>query len=157
MLDINLIREKPEIVKASEKRRGHDLKVVDEILRLDEQWKKELQKMQELNHQRNVVSEEINQAKKAKNEALAKKKMMEKLSVKTLFIGREVFFSIKKPKILILASTAGQKEEPPFLIKKNFWNLAVLVLYTLLFTGKILIFPTGHGNPDIKYYLIQKF
>ncbi len=77
MLDINLIREKPELVRASEKRRGHDLKLVDEVLKLDEQWRNELQKKEELNRHRNIVSQEINQAKKQKNEALAKKKIKE--------------------------------------------------------------------------------
>lgn len=77
MLDINLLREKPELVRASEKRRGHDLKLVDEVLKLDEQWREELKKKEELNHHRNVVSQEINQAKKQKNEAQAKKKIKE--------------------------------------------------------------------------------
>jgi len=77
MLDINLIRGKPELVRASEKRRGHDLKLVDEVLKLDEQWRNELQKKEELNRHRNIVSQEINQAKKQKNEALAKKKIKE--------------------------------------------------------------------------------
>ena len=42
MLDINLLREKPELVKASEKKRGRDPKIVDEVLKKDEAWKKEL-------------------------------------------------------------------------------------------------------------------
>ncbi|HLC88648.1 MAG TPA: serine--tRNA ligase [Candidatus Nanoarchaeia archaeon] len=77
MLDINLIREKPELVRASEKKRGHDSKLVDEVLKLDGQWRDELKKKEGLNHHRNLVSEEINQAKKQKNEALAKKKIKE--------------------------------------------------------------------------------
>jgi len=78
MLDINFVREHPEIVRVSEKRRGHDLKIVDEVLQLDEQWKKSLKEMEALKHKRNVVSEEINQAKKAKQEkvAVAKIKQM---------------------------------------------------------------------------------
>ncbi len=75
MLDINLIRQHPEQVKASEKRRKHDPALVDEVLRLDEQWKKKQKEVEELKHRRNVVSEEINAAKKAKNELLALKKI----------------------------------------------------------------------------------
>lgn len=75
MLDINFVRENPELVKKSEKRRGHDLKIVDKVLDLDQQWKDQLQIMEKLKHQRNVVSEEINQAKKAKKEELAQKKI----------------------------------------------------------------------------------
>ena len=77
MIDINFIRNNQEIVKASEKKRGHDLKLVDKVLKQDEEWKKELQVMQKLNQQRNIVSQEINKAKKAKDEKLAKKKIAE--------------------------------------------------------------------------------
>ena len=64
MLDINYVRENPEIVQASEKRRGHDLQIVAKLLELDSEWKKELRTVETLKHQRNVVSEEINTAKK---------------------------------------------------------------------------------------------
>lgn len=77
MLDINLLREHPEMVKASEKKRGRDPKGVDEVLNLDGQWRKELKKVEELKHKRNVVSEEINKAKKVSNNALADKKIKE--------------------------------------------------------------------------------
>ena len=46
MLDINLLREKPKLVKNSEKKRGNDVKLVDEVLLLDEKWKKELKAME---------------------------------------------------------------------------------------------------------------
>lgn len=75
MLDINYVRENPDLVKKSEKRRGHDLKIVDKVLDLDKQWKDQLQIMEKLKHQRNVVSEEINQAKKNKKEEQAQKKI----------------------------------------------------------------------------------
>ena len=45
MLDINFLREKPELVKSSETRRGRDPKIVDEVLKTDELWKKELNGM----------------------------------------------------------------------------------------------------------------
>ena len=77
MLDINLVREKPEIVKASEKRREHDPKIVETVLDFDEKWRNELKVMEKLKHYRNVVSEEINKAKKAKNEPEAVKKIKE--------------------------------------------------------------------------------
>lgn len=76
MLDINFIRENKEAVKASEKKRGREPHIVDKVLELDEEWKKELKVMEELKHQRNVVSEEINQAKKQKKEKLAEEKIM---------------------------------------------------------------------------------
>lgn len=81
MLDINFVREHPEIVKQSEKHRGHDLVLVDEVLRLDEQWRKALKEVEKRKHQRNVVSEEINAAKKTKEEKKAATKIQEMRSV----------------------------------------------------------------------------
>src|SRR3989338_4360620 len=75
MLDINVIRQHPDAVKASEKRRYHDPKLVDQILHLDEDWKKKKKDVEEFKHLRNVVSEEINAAKKAKDSILADKKI----------------------------------------------------------------------------------
>ncbi len=77
MLDINLLREKPAVVKASEKKRGKDPKTVEEVLLLDSKWKKELKVMEKLKHKRNVVSLEINKVKKAGKETEAKKKIKE--------------------------------------------------------------------------------
>ena len=75
MLPITLFREQPEIVKASEKKRGKDPAVVDEILNYDKKWRAGLKKFEVLKHQRNVVSQEINQAKKKKDEKTAKQKI----------------------------------------------------------------------------------
>lgn len=77
MLDIRVVREHPEAVKVSEKKRGRNPEIVDQVLKLDESWKKELKKVEELKHQRNVVSQEINQAKKNKKEKEAIKKIKE--------------------------------------------------------------------------------
>lgn len=77
MLDINFIRENPQIVKNSEQRRNHDVKNIDQILQLDLDWRKTLKSLEELKHHRNVVSEEINKAKKAKNDSLANQKIQE--------------------------------------------------------------------------------
>jgi len=77
MLDINLVRENPAMVKASEKKRGKDPIVVDAVRQYDEQWRKALKNVEELKHRRNIVSEEINQAKKARKESLAQQKIKE--------------------------------------------------------------------------------
>jgi seryl-tRNA synthetase len=83
MLDINFVRENPEVVKASEKKRGHDLKLVDQLLGFDKNWRKELKVMETLKRTRNLVSEEINQAKKSSNSSLAEKKIKEMKKVVT--------------------------------------------------------------------------
>src|SRR3989338_8721820 len=75
MLDIHFVREHPDIVKASEKKRNRDPQLVDEVLAADERWRKMLKDVEKLKHQRNVVSEEINQAKKNKDEQNANAKI----------------------------------------------------------------------------------
>ena len=66
MININILREKPELIKESEKKRNRNPEVVDHILKADEDWKKELKKIKQLKHQRNIVSQEINQLIKEK-------------------------------------------------------------------------------------------
>ncbi len=77
MLDINLVRDSPDTIKANEVKRSRNPGVVDEVLSYDQQWRKALKQVEGLKHKRNVVSEEINQAKKAKKEALAQQKIKE--------------------------------------------------------------------------------
>ena len=81
MLDITFLRENPELVKKSEKHREHDPKLVDDVLKLDVKWKKELKLMEKLNHQRNIVSQDINQAKKDKDNKTANAKIKEMRTV----------------------------------------------------------------------------
>src|SRR3989344_7652316 len=100
MLDIKMVREHPALVKVSEKKRNHDLSIVDQVLKLDDDWRKELKITEELNRKRNVVSEEINQSKKKKDEKTAQKKIKEM---------REIIDTIK----------ANEKETDHFLCKRN--------------------------------------
>jgi len=65
MLDIATIRESPKIVKASLKKRNLPEKQVDEVLKLDEEWRKLKGDADSLRAKRNKISEEINAAKKA--------------------------------------------------------------------------------------------
>jgi seryl-tRNA synthetase len=65
MLDINLIREKPEVVRKSLTDRQMDPGPVDEILALDEQRRQLIQKVEALKAERNAVSKEIGRMKEA--------------------------------------------------------------------------------------------
>ncbi|MBD3252724.1 serine--tRNA ligase [Candidatus Pacearchaeota archaeon] len=75
MIDIKLIRENPEIVKENIKKKfqNQKLALVDKIKQLDEQWRKEKYKADQLRRIRNELSQKINKAKKDKDEKLAKK------------------------------------------------------------------------------------
>ena len=72
MLDINIIRENPELVKQSMQRRAMDTSVVDEVLRLDEEWRQILTEGNELRHRKNVLAEEIKELKR-KGEDISEK------------------------------------------------------------------------------------
>lgn len=74
MIDIKLVRENPNLVKENiRKKFQHEkLVVVDQVLELDEKWRKEKQKGDNLRKERNKISEEINKSKKSKDEKKAK-------------------------------------------------------------------------------------
>jgi seryl-tRNA synthetase len=59
MIDINLIREKPDLVRQSMQLRQMDASPVDQILSLDEQRRARIQEVENLKAQRNTVSKEI--------------------------------------------------------------------------------------------------
>jgi len=82
MLDIRFLRENPKLVKESEKKRGHLTNYVDEILELDEKWRKTTKQVEELKHKRNIVSLEINEQKKNKKDAAKKIKEMQDVAKK---------------------------------------------------------------------------
>ncbi len=69
MLDIRLIRENPEIVKENIKKKAQNQKLplVDEIRKKDEEWRKCKFEADNLRKERNTISEQINQAKKTKD------------------------------------------------------------------------------------------
>ena len=75
MLDINLIREQPDVVRKAMKDRQMDASPVDAILQLDEKRRSVLTEVEKLKAERNAVSKEISQlkdasAKKSKIEAM---------------------------------------------------------------------------------------
>ncbi len=67
MLDIKLIRESPDTVKADLIKRGEieKLKWIDEILELDRRWRENLRKINTLRRDRNRIAIEIGKRKKA--------------------------------------------------------------------------------------------
>lgn len=69
MLDIKMIRNDAEQVKAKTEKRGTDPAIIDEILELDESRRQLIQKTEELKSRRNKVSEEIAQKKRNKENA----------------------------------------------------------------------------------------
>jgi len=64
MLDINVIRENPELVKESQIKRGLSTDEVTKLIKLDKDWRELKTEVDELRSRRNKISEEINKAKK---------------------------------------------------------------------------------------------
>ena len=65
MLDLNLIREQPDLVRTALKNRQIDPSPVDDILRLDEKRRALLTQVETLKAERNAVSKEIGRTKDA--------------------------------------------------------------------------------------------
>jgi len=65
MLDIRLIREQPDVVRAGIQRRGDDPGLVDQILALDVRRRELLNQVEQLKATRNAVSKEIPKMKDA--------------------------------------------------------------------------------------------
>jgi seryl-tRNA synthetase len=67
MLDIKFIRENPEFVKDNLAKRGNpaNLKMLDELIVVDIEWRQDLTKLNELRHERKLVTGEIATLKKA--------------------------------------------------------------------------------------------
>jgi len=71
MLDIKLTREHPEIVRNDLKKRGdlEKLKMLDDLIEYDKQWRKLLTEVNELRHRRKLITAEIASLKKKGEDA----------------------------------------------------------------------------------------
>ncbi|MCD6528708.1 serine--tRNA ligase [Candidatus Bathyarchaeota archaeon] len=61
MIDIRLVREKPEVVRKSLEKRGEyeKLKVLDELIELDAEWRRLTSEVENLRYRRNVLTQKI--------------------------------------------------------------------------------------------------
>jgi len=77
MLDINLIRENPEFVRRNLERRNDPaiLKLLEEVIKLDEEWRNTIRELNELRKRKNRISREIAILKKERKDI--KEKEME--------------------------------------------------------------------------------
>lgn len=71
MLDIKLIRENPELVKNNLKKRGdpENLQMLDELVDFDKKWRQYLTELNELRHERRLITAEVAALKKKRKEA----------------------------------------------------------------------------------------
>ena len=71
MLDIKIIREQPDLVRAGIRRKGEDASLVDKVLDLDLQRRHLLQKGETLKSRKNTVSQQVAAMKARKEDATA--------------------------------------------------------------------------------------
>ncbi|HSU72655.1 MAG TPA: serine--tRNA ligase [Candidatus Binatia bacterium] len=128
MLDIKLLREHPDQVKANLKRRNNPeyVKWVDEVLALDEKFRKLKGETDELRSRRNKVSEEINAARKAGKDI--KKLLEEAKQIPTHIANNESklaefetqlrYFMLRIPNLLHESVPQGKADEDDKLIKE---------------------------------------
>ena len=85
MLDIKLIRENPELVKNNLAKRGNpeNIKMLDDLLKLTRKWRQNLTKLNELRHERKLVTAEIATLKKAGKDASTKLRKQKQSTLKS--------------------------------------------------------------------------
>jgi len=92
MLDIKLIRENPEFVKNNLMKRGtpENIKMLDAIVDLDREWRQNLTKLNDLRHERKIITTEIATLKKTGKDASRKVEKAKTLDAEITSIQAEV-------------------------------------------------------------------
>jgi len=128
MLDINLVRNNPEVVRQNlEKRKDAEkLKWLDDLIKKDAEWRKLKKKIDDLRHERNRISEEINKAKKAgKDVALLIKKaksipnqIRRAEEQQEELLGRIRYYLMQLPNIMHESVPYGESDEDNVEVRK---------------------------------------
>ncbi len=89
MIDIKLIRENPELVKANIKKKFQNQKLVlvDKVLELDKEWRKLKYDEDNFRSERNKISQKINELKKAKKDVKSELKKAKEIPGKIEKLG----------------------------------------------------------------------
>ena len=84
MLDIKLIRENPEFVKENLAKRGNpeNETMLNELINVDREWRQNLTKLNDLRHERKLVTIEIAKLKKSGKDALDEVRIGTKVALK---------------------------------------------------------------------------
>jgi Seryl-tRNA synthetase len=89
MIDIKLLRESPEQFRDSLKNRGGDPSIVDTFLELDQKWKENVKKINDLRAKRNSMSLQISERVKQKKDTENIKSEVRQLNQNLLSIEEE--------------------------------------------------------------------
>jgi seryl-tRNA synthetase len=92
MLDIKLIRENPELVKSNLAKRGNpeNIKILDEVIDIDRKWRQNLTKLNNLRHERKLITTEIAMLKKTEKDASNKVEKAKAIDAEITSVEKEV-------------------------------------------------------------------
>ena len=120
MLDINLIREHPDVVRDTLKKRGdaEKLRMLDELIEYDKKWRESLTKLNRLRHRKNVITAEIAQMKKERKDAKEKIQQVNEITQKIDKLEKEVdksrenidYILLRLPNVLHKSVPIGKDE-----------------------------------------------
>ena len=120
MLDIRLIRENPSIVKDNLSKRGdpENLKMLEQLITSDKEWRERLTKLNELRHERRLMTAAVAEAKKKGKDASAEICKAKKLDLEIAALEKRVseneekvhIFLMKLPNLLHETVPVGKDE-----------------------------------------------
>jgi seryl-tRNA synthetase len=92
MLDIKLVREKPDLVKTNLAKRGslETVQMLDDLIVVDKEWRLNLTKLNDLRHERKQITMEIARLKKARLEATEEVTKAQDLDQKVTIMEKQV-------------------------------------------------------------------
>jgi seryl-tRNA synthetase len=92
MLDIKLIRENPDMVKANLEKRGNpeNLSMLKELIEADKKWREDLTTLNDLRHDRKICTQEIATLKKARQDASGQVEKAKAVDVQITAMEKEV-------------------------------------------------------------------
>ncbi len=104
MLDIKLIRESPDLVRANLEKRNNpeNLQMLDELIALDKQWRLNLTSLNDLRHDRKLVTMEVAKLKKTGQDAQAQVEKAKAIDVQITAVEKQVAQEEEKERDLLL-------------------------------------------------------
>ena len=90
MLDINLLRISPQLVKESLHKRGKNIDIVDMILDVDKKWRENQIKINKLRNQKNIKISEVDTLKLKNSDATVLIEEVKKINAEIKGLERDV-------------------------------------------------------------------
>jgi len=120
MLDIKLIRENPQLVRNNLLKRGNpeNLKMLDDLIDFDKKWRQHLTELNELRHERKVITTEIAALKKKRKDANKELSKAKKVDTEITALEKQVneceqkvqYYLMRLPNLLHESVPTGKDE-----------------------------------------------